>query len=192
MISLSRGMRSAIVQGPSAARAAEYAGMVLMGSSATLTDLHQVRLILEPPMVAALAKQKDKAFIVTLESLLERMGAAVAAGDFAGGLAVSNDFHAELIRCQENPALALIVEIIAVLARDTIKVLLEGGQNDPASVRKNMEKTMSGYRRLIDLIRAGDAEAAREFWQAYMQRSADTMRKSGIGARKVIHRPASF
>ena len=84
------------------------------------------------------------------------------------------------------------MEIIAVLARDTIKVLIEGSEGDPAAVRKNMEKTMSGYRTLIDLIRNGEAEAARDFWQAYMQRSADTMRTSGLGGRKVIHRPASF
>jgi DNA-binding FadR family transcriptional regulator len=192
MIALSRGMRSAIVQGPSVDRAAAYAAMVLMVSRTTMSDLHQVRQLLEPSMVAALALQRDKALIETLRGHLERVKASAERDDFPAALAATNDFHSGLIRSQANAALGLIVAVLAELARDTINVLIEGFEQDLPSIRRSMDKTTKGYQRLLDFIEAGDADGARAFWQRYMERAADIMRKSGIGARKVTYRPDSF
>ena len=192
MISLSRGMRSATVQGPTIGRAAEYAAMVLMAGNTNLNDLHEVRLLLEPSLVATLARQKNTRLINSLAAQLERMVASVAEGNYGAALATSNEFHSELARGQSNGALSLVIEILNALARDNINVMIEGFDMGRPTVRKNMEKTIAGYQRLLDLIRQGDANGAEKFWRGYMERARDVLRTSGLGARKVQHRPVSL
>jgi DNA-binding FadR family transcriptional regulator len=192
MIALSRGVRSAVVQGPSAQRAAEYAAMVMMGANATLNDLHQVRRLLEPPMVEILARKKDRSVLKELETAVNRLVAAVNASDFGEALSASNDFHSQLVRGQPNAALALIVEILTLLAKDSLKHLIDGGARSEPAMRKNFEKTVVGYERLLNLIQAGDGDGARAFWDGYMQRAAEVLQRSGTGSRKVVHRPTAL
>ncbi|MFM0394901.1 FadR/GntR family transcriptional regulator [Paraburkholderia phytofirmans] len=193
LVVLGRGIRSgAQIQLPSVGRAAHYAAMVLSTAGATMAEIHEARMALEPPLTRSLAESADKSGLVALKECLIQQQGALAKKDYAAALTAINRFHELLCQSAGNSVLTLLVGMLHALSRSTASILVERGGTSSEEVHKNMVKTTSGHRRLIELLESGNGEQAEQFWATYMKRSHEFLTRSGLGAFKLNYdSPAS-
>lgn len=186
LISVARGIRSgATVLKPSADRASQYASLILVSSGATIGELHQARLFLEPPTVRALVVRNDPAVAEQLQALVRDLESAFDASDDETALALLNEFHEALVKSSGSAVLTLLVGMLHIISQKSSSILIEGGSSDVVSFRKNLKKTIAGYRKLAEFISAGDPDAAEEFWRTYMTRAYEFIVRTGISERRV-------
>lgn len=81
-------------------RAARYAGLVLQYRGVTLPDVHEARLVLEPPAAAMLASRRTKKTITALEKALA--AAAASVDDPLEFARTSAHFHEQVLELAGN------------------------------------------------------------------------------------------
>ncbi|HSV78690.1 MAG TPA: GntR family transcriptional regulator [Ramlibacter sp.] len=189
LITMGRGTRSgATVLAPSPERAAQYSAMVLASSGTSVGELHEARLIIEPAVVLQLSRNHDRKLLERLQQLLDQGKAALASGGHAVTVRCTNEFHALLVQASSNRALSLILEILKGLSEQSVDVLAETSGDDGGALRSNLQKTLTAYQQLLDLMREGKDQDAQVFWRKYMERAQTYLQKTGLGERKIEHR----
>lgn len=184
LLSVGRGARSgAVVQAPGMERVADYSSMVLSVSGTTMAEIHQARSLLEPELIRTLAAAKDKSIGQRLRQVVEQETAAIAAHDVEGALQAINDFHALLVSHAPNPVVGLLIRIMHKLSSTAATFIVDGSGVDRAELERNVGATINGHRRLVDVLDAGDPEAAAAYWTRYMKRAAEFIASTGLGAR---------
>ena len=188
LISLGRGARTgALILAPSVERVAAYASMVLVSGGTTMADLHEARMLVEPSMVAFLARENKQQIAIELQEQIDIANEALRAGDYVKALACVNEFHTALFKASGNRTLLVLVEIVNLLLRRTGDVLLEQSGGEQRALSKNMLKTTACYQELVRMIKEGrDLEAA-EYWRRYMDQAHEFLGRTGLGLRKLSH-----
>lgn len=190
LIVLGRGARTgATVQEPSVERASQYAAMVLVRGGATMGELHEVRTLLEPPIVNHLASHGDDSIIERLQARLEDAKTFLAGARFEEAIEAFNGFHADLVAGSANRALNLIVEMLRILSMGTSEALLGRDGPDSAELVENLTKTISAYEKLLEKVRQGKADEAETLWRKYMLVASTILERSGLGAKKLAFYP---
>jgi GntR family transcriptional regulator, transcriptional repressor for pyruvate dehydrogenase complex len=164
LVRIRRGKRGGcIVRVPRAESAAYHFGLVLQSRHVALDDIAAARAVLEPACAALAAERDDREEVAAqLDSIVDESELAIESGhDFT---AAALSFHEALVRLSGNETVALLVGML-----EAVWGINERGWADAASTqgaypeRDLRQKVVKAHRRIVQSIRAGDADrAARE------------------------------
>lgn len=196
LISVWRGVRNgAMVLGASVDKIAEYTTLLLATEGVTMLDLHNARSFFEPAIIRSLAELSPDASGDAARQLGEIVGqveASLAAHDYPRVVAQTQKFHALIAKASGNRTIALLVGVLHMISDDMYtSALAQEGSRGADALHKNMTKTVSGYRALVDLLEKGKFEEAGAFWDRYMERSRDFLKATKLGTRQVLHKTAA-
>jgi DNA-binding FadR family transcriptional regulator len=167
LITVRRGSRGApIVHLPEPKLPSHYFGLVLQCSGASPEDCHMARMLIEPPAVRLLVANSKRKVPPALLEALEVARSAVEANDpEAFGHALAR-FHDTIIESTQNKTLTLIMRMLNIIFDQHIQAIGEAGPSyDRIAASKQGLKAQV---KLVELIAAGDADAAVTHWRAYL------------------------
>jgi DNA-binding FadR family transcriptional regulator len=161
LITVRRGARGgARIQVPAVDVAARYAGLVLQHRGTTVADVLEARVIVEAPAARMLATRRDR---VSIAKRLQQKLDSLDVDDTARFY----EFNALVVELTENQTLVLLTamleNITTAAALSFVRALHEPGEQ--ARLARKAARTRQ---RLIDLIRAGDADEAEELWRTHL------------------------
>jgi GntR family transcriptional regulator, transcriptional repressor for pyruvate dehydrogenase complex len=188
LIQLGRGSRTgARVLGPSIKAIAQRSALYLAVEATTMGEVHEVRSLLEPPIVTVLASRRKKEFLRTLQECVERQSAALQASDYGAVLVAINDYHDLLIGLSDNKALNLLAGILHQIASRLHPHILAVGdrRNQRQMFAKRVAGSVEAYRELTRLIAAGKPAEAEKKWRSHMDNVARYLVESGIAKLRV-------
>jgi DNA-binding FadR family transcriptional regulator len=183
LIELRRGSRTgARVTVPGPEVVARPAAIQLQLGRATLADVYVARSAIEPTAARLLALNSD-ADHGRLEEALEEVRACLEDAErFAVATA---QFHLRLVDLSGNQTLALMAgmvhEIILRQTQSSVRTHEAEADRPGASYRR----AVRAYEKLIELVRAGEADEAERFWRRHLE-VADELVLAGHQATRVI------
>jgi DNA-binding FadR family transcriptional regulator len=192
LITLGRGARTgATIRTPSVERAAEYSAMVLVRGGTTMMELHVVRTLLEPPIVYRLTANNETRVLDAMEQHLVKAKQYLKDSDLPGATEEIAKFHATLSSGNKNRALNLIVEMLRIVAGGTTELVQQTLGHDAGDLKKRLTKVLATFQKLVETMRAGDADAAQTLWHQYMVRGQKMLEETGVGNQKLRFAPTS-
>jgi GntR family transcriptional regulator, transcriptional repressor for pyruvate dehydrogenase complex len=147
--------------------------MMRIGQPGNMTQLEEVREILEPDIAALAAERANEQHLATMReaiALMDRSGK-----DPDDYIEADLDFHLSLAEAVDNPIiLSLLDSIVELLREQRLKVFrVEGG---PARGQLH-------HKRILEAVERRDPEAAREAMRAHLRQvRADSQVSSGEAA----------
>ena len=183
LISIRRGSRGgARVHTPSGEVAARYTGLLLQYRGTTVGDVYKVRMILEPPAAGMLAAgNSPEALAVLREALAEEERALEDSITFAHK---SARFHELVLQQAGNQTLDVIAGMLADIIDLHQEVVVAEGVHRPTHHRETRQ-AHKAHAHLVELVEAGDEEAAAKHWQEHMEAIGEFLLK-GAGAKTVV------
>ena len=167
LITVRRGSRGGpIVHVPEPQMAAHYFGLVLQCNGASLEDCYMARMLIEPPAVRLLVNNSKRKVPPALLAALEVTRNAVNANDPDGFGGALLRFHDTIIEATNNKTLTLVMRMLNLIFEQHIDAIRDAGPSyDKMAASKNGLKAQI---KLIELIEAGDADAAVAHWRSYL------------------------
>lgn len=169
LISVVRGSRTgARVHAPTAQAVSRYASYVLQSQGASVKDIYDSRLAIEPYCAFNLAKARDLKAADALEAEANRLTVLVEEEryiDFMVGLV---DFHLLLVEQAGNQTLLLITNMLHDVVAAHQVDFLKRRALDKETQKKRALWGVRSFAKLIALIRDGDAEGATEHWKLHL------------------------
>jgi DNA-binding FadR family transcriptional regulator len=168
LIAVARGARGgAKVSSPNYEMVARAAGITLQAQRATIGDVYEMRMLIEPPAARLVAERNAVEGGKALRAHLETEYALVR-DRLAESVAIAR-FHRLMIDLAGNVTLALIAHALQGLFERHLQL---AQRRDPPDNGEYLERRtrlgMKSHARLIDLIEAGDGAAAEAHWKAHM------------------------
>jgi DNA-binding FadR family transcriptional regulator len=181
LITVVRGvLGGVIVHEPDERMTARTAALVLQARNVTLGDVHDARSIIEPAAVRILASSPRRAVVNELRALVEEQRAVVDDPEVFGQ--ANARFHERLVALAGNQTLAILAEMLnEIVARAVTAVSQTGARRDSLATR---QRGLRSQERLIDLIEAGDTNAADDHWRSHMAAVGKVM--LGQSAKSVV------
>lgn len=138
---------------------------LLVRNSRLMTELLDVRKILEPPLAARAAAHASDEDIARLSEILDRQTEKVRRGD----LAVDEDteFHYAIATAAKNVVVIRVVDVLMDLLRESRKRSLQ--------VKGRLQKSLAGHRRIFEAIRARDPQSAEAAMRQHLQEIEDVI-----------------
>lgn len=161
LITVRRGAQGgARVQLPSVATAAGYAGLVLQHRGTTLADVFHVRGLVEAPAARLVAERRDrKKCADSLERLLDEIDPTARPETFA-------DFNAHLVELTKSETLVLITAMLEhIVSKAALSFVRTPHPDDDDTLKADADRAR---RKVVALIRAGDAAAAEALWLKHL------------------------
>ena len=180
LVEVRRGSRTgARVRVPGAEIVARPAGLLLELSGATIADVLVARSGIEPLAVRLLA---ESATVEQLDELEAMLAGEVPAGWESGRLAeATGEFHRRMVEMSGNATLTIISGMLhEITVRHTAFAIKERRQVSKA----DYDKLLRSYRRLLTLLRSGDAAGAEAHWRKHLDTARELLLK-GLEAVKV-------
>lgn len=166
LISVVRGvLGGVVVHRPDQRQTARTAALVLQARNVSLADVFDARTILEPVAVRLVASARNR------RSSAKRLRALIAlqeeAIDDPEAFGPANArFHEELVAMAGNETLAIVAEMLnEVVVRAVTAVSQSADGNGSTATRR---RGVRSQERLVEMIEAGDADAAEAHWRAHM------------------------
>lgn len=148
---------------------ARRVGLHLQLRGADLRELIEAQAMLQPAAAAQAARVHDEADIARLRDAVAACANATSTGEY---IEAAERFGEALLDASHNRVLALYAELTSSLLRtELIGFVRSSGMTD-ASIGTAITWSTTQFARLVDLIEAGEADAAERFW-------ADTLRAAG-------------
>jgi DNA-binding FadR family transcriptional regulator len=179
LISIRRGARGgARVHPPRPKMAARYVGLMLQYQKTTLGDVSDVRVLLEAPCAAALARRRSTDDVLRMRSVLE----VAQHGSDVDQVGAHNDFHTLIVELTGNQSLILLSQVVQEIV-NTATVSKARRDSGTVELNRANRTALKTHLLLVDLIEAGDAEAAETLWRRHLTESAAyTLGKDGGSA----------
>lgn len=168
LVEIRRGSRTgARVCVPGPEIVARPASLVLELSGATLADVMNARMGIEPLAARYLAESATQRARKELRSMVNTIPAARENGDFASATA---KFHLRMVELSGNATLAMIAGMLHEIAECHTRSAILGQKN--VVPEDAYDKMFRSYTHLVDLVddRAGDKAEAH--WRRHMQNAA--------------------
>jgi DNA-binding FadR family transcriptional regulator len=186
LISVVRGSRTgAKVHKPSVDLVARYAGYVLESQGTTIDDLYQARLAIEPSVVRWLAGGKSRAATVKLRDLLSEMNAMIEEDRLDEFIEHVEVFHQTLVASTDLKTLTFLSRMLLNLAGKHQVDFQKRHPRTKDERRKAARFGLKSYWKLVELIEAGNVEAAVEHWRSHLRNANDTWTRGDEGGRVV-------
>jgi GntR family transcriptional repressor for pyruvate dehydrogenase complex len=182
LIQLGRGARAgASVLSFSIETAAKYGALYLASQAATLGEINEVRMLLEPPLVSVLAGRAKNDLVRQLKESLKSQREALEADDYVGAVRAISDFHGRLVTFSQNRTLSLLVGMLSEILPDAYaKLLLNGSDATKRAVRRRTQKSSEAHAELVEIILRRQPSEAEIYWRGYMADTAAFLRKSKL------------
>lgn len=158
---------------PSISVAARYLGLLMQMEGVTLADVFMARVAIEPIAIRMLAHSSDRAAAIReLRQLFEQEQRATDAKE--QGLAAFR-FHQRLVELAGNKTLALLWGTLQEVIAGEV---LDSTTTPPTKERRR--KREEAVNKALDLIEAGEVDAAGDFWREEMIKVSErVLRKHG-------------
>jgi DNA-binding FadR family transcriptional regulator len=166
LVTMRRGSRGgAWVSAPTTDVVARRAGVYLQYHGTKLDDVHRARGMIEPPAAAILALRGDPSDVAALEAVLAEQKAALDDRDLLRE--VGERFHSTLVERTGNQTLIVFSAMLhGVIDAHTARY--QSGQRTRGERRHGAD--MHGeHERVTELIRAGAAREAEDYWAAHLE-----------------------
>lgn len=165
LISVLRGLSGGVfVHQPDERMTARTAALVLQARNVPLADVHSTRGHLEPLAARKVAQSPERhAFAAQLGVLIDRQEASIADPEaFGRGNAA---FHERLVALGGNQTLAIVAEMLNEIVARAVAAVSRTEDGESMAVRR---RGIRSQRRLVELIKAGDAQGAEGHWRSHM------------------------
>ena len=186
LISVVRGSRTgAKVHKPSVDLVSRYAGYVLESQGATIADLYQARLAIEPSVVRWLATDRGGPRIAILRELLDYMERLLDEGRHDEFIERVESFHQTLVAATGLKTLTFLSRMLLNLAGKH-QVEFQRRHTRTAEERQKANRAgLRSYQKVVTLIEAGEVEEAVAHWRLHLRNANATWTRDGEGARVV-------
>jgi len=170
LITLSRGSRTgAIVHAPSREVAARHTGLLLQAQGVNLADVYEARVAIFAPAARVLAERGTKANLRTLRAKVEELrGLQNEPSEFLTGALGFNHLVLELAG---NRTLTVLAGVLSDVVALHLAKVARDWESQPRHARE-AARVIDAMERLVELIEAGDGDAAERFWREQMEQSA--------------------
>jgi DNA-binding FadR family transcriptional regulator len=169
LISVVRGSRTgARVHRPSTELVSRYAGYVLQSIGATVADVYQARLAIEPQVVRWLATMPDRRSIRRLRAEIERARLLINAERFDDFLGSLSEFHGALVEVSGTRTLTFLNQLLLNLMARHQADFHHRHPELEAERKKRSQAGVKSYEKLVDLIEAGKTEEAVAHWRLHL------------------------
>ena len=165
LITVRRGARGgAAVHAPSAAMVARYASFFLEHDGASLADVLEARVNLESPAAALAAERRSAADLASLREAIAECEQLAA--DRRRLVLQFSEFHALVVATARNRTITLLHAVLREII-DMAKLRRLG--DDPEGPSRALAQGAEAHRHLVELIAAGDAPGAEEWWRRHLR-----------------------
>ena len=164
--------RGTVVRAPSTESAAESMKLLLLmqAGSAGIDKVSEVRHIVENEIASLAATRRTQADVDALEAILAEMRANVDAPEIY--IKSDVEFHAALARATQNELFVIVLDsLVEIMIEVRLLTLRVPGIASLA---------LSYHERILDAVRAGDAEKARSVMDEHMDQATEKLRESVV------------
>lgn len=166
-VSVIRGVRGGVVvHEPDQRMTARTAALVLQARNVELADVYEARTLLEPIAARSIAKMRGRrSAIKELRELIEAEAAAVEDPEAFG--AANAAFHVRLVALGGNQTLTIVAEMLTEIVERAVTTVSRA--DDVVGSVAVRRRGIRSQERLLDLLEAGDGDAAEAHWRSHMQ-----------------------
>lgn len=170
LIKLGRGARrGATVLAPSIRTAAKHSALYLATHGTTVGEVHQVRTMIEPSLVALLAERPGKECLQAFRACAEMQHDAIEAKNYEAAISSLDELHRLMIKYTENRALGLLAGVLGNIPAVALRQpLMSGSEATRRTLQRRLKKAVEAHRQLVELVAAKDPARAEAFWHSYM------------------------
>jgi GntR family transcriptional regulator, transcriptional repressor for pyruvate dehydrogenase complex len=151
-----------VVTHPNLEPAAKALAVALQLQGTTIGDLDAARRMIEPQIAGQLARSRDANDILALEAVVNDAHAAAERNDPVAFGIVAAAMHETLMERSGNNTMATISKLLHEMVQSYYARAMY------AVKQAEMRRAVRSYRKLIELIRAGDSDGAISHWEALM------------------------
>ena len=152
------------VHAPNPMVAAQFAGRVLQHRGATLADIQQVRLMLEPQCAKLVAQHRTKSDLKRLKKCL-RAGADQIDSTNDAPSGHHRAFHQLIVELSGNQTLILMSSMLRHIMHDHASSPDENESTPDPRIRDIHKQ----HQKLVELIDAEDAQNAEQLWTRHLR-----------------------
>lgn len=171
-ISVTRGSRSgARVHHPSVDSVARLAGFALQGQGATVADIYEARLAIEPHAARLAAERGDPDGVARLRDELAELNQLLDSRDSVAFRMALARIHQTVVVLSGNRTLAMVFAMLLGVIESHQARFTVGPteRRTPGESRKHSLWGLKSIGRLIDLIEAGDGAGAEAHWRRHVE-----------------------
>jgi DNA-binding FadR family transcriptional regulator len=174
IVRISRGRNGGTrVSRPSASAASRYLNNLLLFYGATLDDVHQARMLLEPAAVAELARTAGAEEVATLRQALADNRAEPDALAFRRA---GEEFHVKIVELTGNRTLTLYARLVTRLL--DVPIERRHAERLKREQPSDSERMLDHHERVIDLIAAGATQEAERHWREHLEAVHELLRQT--------------
>jgi len=165
LIEVKRGAHGgARIRLPTDEAAAKTIGALLQIRGATLEEILEALLIIEPPLMNALASRRTNEDLAAFRAHLDHERRLLA--DFPRFGEATTELHRILAQRSKNVVLALVLGMLDEIFRRHSPYFVARARPDQLELN---ERGLANHVALIDMIAAGNGAAAEAVWRQHMQ-----------------------
>jgi DNA-binding FadR family transcriptional regulator len=171
-ITVRRGVRGgARVQVPDISVAARHIGLLLQYRGALLSDVYEVRAVLEPAAARMAAKRRTSADLARLQEVLDKHRESIDDPGATGAtIAADAEFRRLIAEMSGSETLQILVGILTNIIRAGDRSYAES--HDWQHEQELAKIAIRAQTRLVELIRKRSGDEAEEFWRKHLAESA--------------------
>ena len=132
---------------------------VLKRKNQVVTELLDVRKMLEPPLAARAASHASVEEIAEMEEILRRQAEKVARGE--NTVEEDSEFHYAIAMASDNSVVLKVLDMLMDLLRETRERSLQ--------VSGRSQKSLDGHRRILGAIKRHDSEGAQNAMRRHIE-----------------------
>lgn len=185
LISVSRGSRGgARVHRPRVDLVARHAGMALQAQGATLADVFNARLIIEPSVARLVAEKYHASAPAPLREVIKDEYATI--DDPVIFSRNIGRFHQVLMEHSRNQTLVLLMSMLrGIIEKHFARVTASRQRSEPEYRRKTVLRGLKSHEKLVGLIEKRDGIEAEEHWRRHLE-NADQVWLKGYSATSLL------
>ncbi|HEV2581703.1 MAG TPA: FadR/GntR family transcriptional regulator [Ktedonobacteraceae bacterium] len=159
LVDMKPGRGTRVIDGTSKAMQHSLGLMLKVGQAGLSDNLVEVRGFLEPEIAALAAQRASEEHIAAMQEAVDIMDASL--GNVDAFIDADNSFHQALAKGTQNVLILALVDSIVNLLSEQRKQIF--------SVPGGPERGQMHHKQILDAVRLGDAQAAREAMRAHLE-----------------------
>jgi len=167
LVEVLRGRRGGPrVTRPSVEHLAKAFALTLQLDAVSMSDVYEARMLVEPQLAGMLAKERSRETLRELQVAIDRAAVAADSGDGVAFGEAAAAVHVAIAERSGNASLGIFAKLLHELVGQFYRRVAP--KADPAE----RKRAVRSYRRLYELIEAGDADGAEAHWRRQMAYTA--------------------
>jgi DNA-binding FadR family transcriptional regulator len=168
-ITVRRGVHGgARVQVPDLNVAARHIGLLLQYRGALLSDVYEVRAVLEPAAARMVARRRTSADLARLQEVVDRHRESI--DDPGSAFAADAEFHQLVMELSGNETLQILAGMLSSIIREGDRSYADS--HDWQHEEELAKIAVRAHTRLVELIRKRSGDEAEELWRKHLAESA--------------------